>query len=148
MSEADSKTLRKRARSAGERISTNSALRDHLNDDQAEKVVNWTLDCVDSEVEKTKKMSDKAVDKVLDDLIDRMTGIIKEIDTLVGELPGNTNAVKSTAAYEKFVNLVVSKSDKSDELQNVMHSFLNSLEDASADDVFNHCWAVMEEHYT
>lgn len=147
MSSVDSKTLRKRSRNAGERISTNPGLRDHMTDEQAEKVVNWTLDQVDAEVERTKILSDKEVEPVLDHLVERMTGIIKQIDTLVGELPGNTNALKATAAYERFVNLIVSKDEKSTELQDIMHSFLNNLENATQADVFEHCWAVMEEHY-
>lgn len=147
MSKVDKKLLRKRSRNAGEQIIANGALRDHMNDDQAEIMVNWSLDQIEAKAEATIELKDKAAEVGLNRSVKHMSAIIKEVDTLLGLLPGCDNRVKATAAYEKFAKLVVPQDEMSKDLQDIMQSFLNSVEDADADAVFAHCWAVVETHY-
>ena len=147
MSKVDKKSVRKRSRNAGEQIIANGALRDHMSDQQAEMMVEWSLDQIEAKAKATIALEDKAAEAGLNHLVKQMSAIIKEVDTLLGLLPGCDNRVKATAAYEKFAKLVVPQDEMSKDLQNIMQSFLNSIEDADADAVFAHCWAVVETHY-
>lgn len=79
----DRVTLRRRERRAAEMILDNSALRDALDDTQAQKLLDWALARLSAAVQQTQTLSDEAAEPMLEEATSAVAGVMRHINELV-----------------------------------------------------------------
>jgi len=83
-----SRQLRRRSmRRAGQftdELLTNEGVRRHLVDAQAQKLLGWAVERIETMAEESAEMSDEAAERLLGTLAKGVTDVIRQIDRLVG----------------------------------------------------------------
>lgn len=143
---ADRKTLRKRERNAADVLMNNPALRENLEDVQAELALNWSFDQIAALVEETAELSDKAAGKQIDKLVDRLQDNLKQLSTLTGSMPGCDDQRVAARDYQKFlVTLFGSKKKVPEYAEEMMETFVKEIKKCSAEDAFSHFFAIIQK---
>lgn len=80
--QAESRVTRRRYRRAAERIMENSSLRDEMNDEQAQRVLDWGKEHLKKIVNETADLTDTDAENILEAQTERVSGIIKQVNQL------------------------------------------------------------------
>lgn len=146
---ADRKTLRKRERNAADVLMNNTAIRENLDDVQAELALNWSFDQIAALVDKTAAESDKKANGQIDDLVDRLQDNLKQLSKLTGDMPGCDDKLAASRDYQSFLNKVYgSKKDIPDYAKEMMEDFVKATKSCSAEDTFSHFFAIIQKELT
>ncbi|MCB0036537.1 MAG: hypothetical protein KDE51_21040 [Anaerolineales bacterium] len=97
--QADSKTLRKRERRAGERILENSALRDELNDEQANQLFEWGFAHIKEEVKRTAALPEEDAQAVIEQTTTNVSRVMYQVNRLVAALSQSDQLDEESESY-------------------------------------------------
>lgn len=78
----EARKINRRYRKAAESLWENSSLRDELNDDQAQKILNWGNAYLKEVVNNTAELPDQDAANLLETQTERVTGVIRQINAL------------------------------------------------------------------
>ena len=127
----------------------NPALRENLDDSQAEIALNWSFDQIAALVGQTADLSDSAAEKKIDDLVDRLKDNLKQLSVLTGDMPKCDDKLAATRDYKKFLNtLYGSKKNVPDYADGMMEEFVGNISSCSAQDAFSHFFAIIQKELT
>ncbi len=143
---ADRKTLRKRERNAADVLMNNPALRENLDDTQAELALNWSFDQIAALVKETADLSDSAAQKKIDALVDELKDNLKQLSVLTGNMPTCDDKLEAVRDYKKFLKtLYGSKKNVPDYAEGLMEEFVGDISTCSAEDTFSHFFAIIQK---
>lgn len=127
----------------------NTAIRENLDDVQAELAFNWSFDQIAALVDKTAVESDKKANGQIDDLVDRLQDNLKQLSKLTGDMPGCDDKLAASRDYQSFLNKVYgSKKDIPDYAKEMMEDFVKATKSCSAEDTFSHFFAIIQKELT
>lgn len=143
---ADRKTLRKRERNAADVLMNNMAVRENLDDVQAELALNWSFDQIAALVTNTADLSDKKAEGQIDDLVETLQEALKQVSKLTGDMPGCDDKLAASRDYQSFLNNVYgSKKKVPDYAKEMMEEFVGKTKKCSAEDAFSHFFAIIQK---
>ena len=143
---ADRKTLRKRERNAADVLMNNPAIRENLNDIQAELALNWSFDQIAALVDKTAALPDKKAEGQIDDLVDQLQANLKLLSQLTDSMPGCDDKLVATRDYQSFLTkLYGSKKNIPDYAKEMMEEFIEKTTSCSTEDSFSHFFAIIQK---
>ena len=145
MAKADRKTLRKRERNAADVLMNNPALRENLDDVQAELVLNWGFDQIAALVENTASLSDSAASKEIDALVDRLQDSLKQVSLLTKNMPGCADTLVAARDYRTFLKTVYRDNKIPDAAETTMQEFVADADKCSAEETFSHFFAIVKK---
>ena len=143
---ADRKTLRKRERNAADVLMNNPALRENLEDVQAELMLNWSFDQIGFLVKETAELSDTAAEAQIDKLVDKLQDNLKQLSSLTGNMPGCNDQLAATRDYQRFLKTVYGSQKKVPEYaQEMMVTFVKDTQTCTAEETFSHFFAIIQK---
>lgn len=145
MAKADRKTLRKRERNAADILMNNPALRENLDDVQAELALNWGFDQIAALVDKTAELSDRAAGKQIDALVEQLQASLKQVSLLTKTMPGCDDTLVAARDYRTFLKTVYGDEEIPDVAENMMQTFVAETKDCSAEETFSHFFAIVKK---
>ena len=80
--EADSRKVNRRYKRAAERLVENSSLRDELNDDQAQRLLDWGSGYLKKLANETAELPDDDAENILETQTERVTGVMRQVNRL------------------------------------------------------------------
>lgn len=148
MAKADRKTLRKRERNAADVIMNNPALRENLDDVQAELVLSWSFDQIAALVEQTADLSEKAATKQIDELVARLQPSLKQVSLLAKSMPGCDETLVAAREYRTFLKTLYDDEKIPDVAEEMMQEFVSNAATCTAEDTFSHFFAIVKKELT
>ena len=145
MAQADRKTLRKRERNAADVLMNNPALRENLDDVQAEIVLNWSFDQLAALVEKTAELSDREAQSQIDALVEKLQASLKQVSLLTKSMPGCTNKLAAKKEYKAFLTTLYEDGEIPAVAEKMMDSFCDDTLQCTAEDAFSHFFAIVKK---
>ena len=143
---ADRKTLRKRERNAADVLMNNTAIRENLDDTQAELALNWSFDQIAALVDKTADLSDKKAEAQVEKLVKQLQENLKVLNDLADSMPGCDDKLVATRDYQSFLNKIYgSKKNVPDYAKEMMEEFVDQTQKCSAEDTFSHFFAIIQK---
>lgn len=98
----DLKQLKRRQRDAAERLWADGRLRDALSDEPAEKLLDWVVRYVKSELNVTVDMPDEEAQGYADELVTAVRRLLIHINQLVADLP-QLDEAEAAAQVDQFL---------------------------------------------
>jgi hypothetical protein len=80
--ESENRKVNRRYRIAAERIWENSSLRDELNDEQAQRLLDWGSDYLKKVANETAELADNDAENILDAQTEKVTGLMRQVNRL------------------------------------------------------------------
>lgn len=96
------KQLRQRERAAAEKLLNDSSLRENINDDQAQSLLDWGFDLIGKAVEQTKTLTDDAAEEKLNKMVERLKDVMRAVDLMVEQF-AESDEKQATLLYQKFL---------------------------------------------
>ncbi len=87
MSRSSSREMRRRLRQWGERLFENEGLRDSLNDDQANRVLEWGMKQLTAAAHQTLPLDENVAQEKMEDIWLTVSRIIRQVNTFTAMLP-------------------------------------------------------------
>lgn len=144
MAKADRKTLRKRERNAADVLMNNPALRENLDDVQAELVLKWSFDQIAALVDKTADLSDSEASKEIAALVERLQNSLKQVSLLTKNMPGCGDTLVAARDYRTFLKTVYGDKKIPDVAEAMMQEFVADADKCSAEETFSHFFAIVK----
>ena len=145
MAKADRKALRKRERNAADVIMNNPALRENLDDVQAELALNWSFDQIAALVEQTADLSEKAAGQQIDALVAKLQSSLMQVSLLTKSMPGCTNKLTAAKEYKQFLGTLYRDEDVPSVAEKMMKSFVDDTAKCTAEETFSHFFAIVKK---
>lgn len=136
-----------RAKNGVERILGNPALRDCLDDSQAEKLYQWAFDRIEvfvSTFESDESESDEMADGALEIFIDRLISLLHSLNLLVYQFDNKVRDDDSQAACETFLRESAVFQHQSEEAVMLLQTAVTYPADWSADSAFDFLFSFLD----
>jgi hypothetical protein len=89
--QSENRKVNRRYRRAAERIWENSSLRDELNDDQAQRLLDWGSGYLKKVASETAELADNDAENILEAQTERVTGLMRQVNRLTRAMTGGDN---------------------------------------------------------
>lgn len=86
--EAGNRKVSRRYRRAAESLTENSSLRDELNDDQAQRLLNWGSSYLKKVANDTAELADEEAENIMEAQTERVTGVMRQVNRLTRAVSG------------------------------------------------------------
>jgi hypothetical protein len=121
--QSEDRKVNRRYRRAAERIWENSSLRDELNDDQAQRLLDWGSGYLKKVVNETAELADNDAENILEALTERVTGLMRQVNRLTRAMTSGDEQEVSEhlkALREKLDGLLETTADSSTNVEQLM----------------------------
>lgn len=102
-SQNSARSLRKRERRAAERLLGNSALRDELNDEQANQLLEWGFDQIGNAVGRTKYLPDEDAAAAVEPTVTAVSQVMLAVNRLMANFAVTDGVAEAENALTQFV---------------------------------------------